>query len=95
MAFPLATVLTAAPGLIAAAADIIRAIKDRKHSEPQADIDKFDQLSELIERQALVIEELALNNKNLVLEVRKNRIMSIVSLITGTLALTLVVWLRA
>ena len=95
MSFPLATVLTAAPGLIAAAADIIRAIKDRKHGEPQADIDKFDQLSELIERQALIIEDLALNNKNLVQEVRKNRIISIVSLIVGGLALALVVLLRA
>ncbi|MFW2371760.1 MAG: hypothetical protein ACN4GM_01465 [Gammaproteobacteria bacterium] len=92
MSFPLASVLTAAPGLIAAAADIIRAIKDRKHIEIQADTDKLEQMAELIERQALVIEELAVNNKNLVQEVRKNRIFSIISLAVGTVALVLVVW---
>lgn len=93
MSFPLATVLTAAPGLIAAAADIIKVIKDRKQSVPQADTDKFDDMAALIERQALVIEELALNNKNLVQEVRKNRIFSIVSLIVGIIALMLAIWL--
>lgn len=93
MSFPLTTVLTAAPGLISAAADIIRAIKDRKNTGPRAEIDKLDEMAGLIERQALVIEELALNNKNLVLEVRKNRIFSIVSLLTGALALVLAIWL--
>ncbi|MCW8955611.1 MAG: hypothetical protein OQL09_01910 [Gammaproteobacteria bacterium] len=92
MALPLAAVLTAAPGLISAAADIIRAIKDRKNTEPPAEVDKFDEMAGLIERQALVIEELALNNKNLVMEVKKNRIFSIVSLATGTLALVLAIW---
>ncbi len=93
MSFPLTTVLTAAPGLISAAADIIRAIKDRKNTGPRAEIDRLDEMAGLIERQALVIEELALNNKNLVLEVRKNRIFSIVSLLTGALALVLAIWL--
>jgi len=93
MSFPLASVLTAAPGLIAAAADIIRAIKDRKHTELQADTDKLEEMVVLIERQAMVIEELALNNKNLVQEVRKNRIFSLFSLIVGSVALVLVVWI--
>lgn len=93
MSFPLTMILTAAPGLISAAADIIRAIKDRKNTGPRAEIDKLDEMAGLIERQALVIEELALNNKNLVLEVRKNRIFSIVSLLTGALALVLAIWL--
>jgi len=93
MSFPLTTVLTAAPGLIAAATDIIRAIKDKKHTEPKEDIDKFEEMATLIERQALVIEELALNNKNLVLEVRKNRIFLIFSLLLGFVSLVLSVWI--
>ena len=91
MSFPLATVLTAAPGLITAAADIIRTIKDRKQIEPQEEIDKYEDLVGLIERQAQVIEELAMNNKNLVLEVKKNRIFSIFSLAVGFIALLLAI----
>ena len=77
MPFPLATVLSAAPGLISAAADVIRIIKDRKKDvATQPEEDKHQELVNLIEQQALVIEELAVNNRNMALAVRNNRILS-------------------
>jgi hypothetical protein len=95
MAFPLATVLTAAPSVISAAADIIRVIREKKTNEPdvQPDSQKLDEITDLVERQAKVIEELALNNSNLALAVRNNRILSAVSLIIGGSALILSIWL--
>ena len=86
MAFPLGTVLSTAPGLISAAADIIRAIKHKKQEPPQPpqpDTQKIDELTNLVEKQAEVIEELALNNRNLVLAVRNNRILAVLSLVIG------------
>ncbi len=87
MAFPLATVLSAAPGIISAAADIIKLIRNRKPvqsslppSEPLASDPRIEELAGLIEKQALVIEELARNNSNLALAVRNNRILSVVSI---------------
>ncbi len=88
MPFPLATVLTAAPGLISAAADVIRIIKERKKnvgSPPEKD--KAQELVELIEQQAIVIEELALNNRNMALAVRNNRFMSAVAIAIAIIAL--------
>ena len=99
MPFPLAAVLAAAPGVISAAADIIRVIRDNKNKElvapapPQPDSQKLDELTDLIERQAKVIEELALNNSNLALAVRNNRLLSLVSIIVGISAVLLAVLL--
>ena len=87
MAFPLATVLNAAPGLISAATDIIGLIKKKKQHIPEAETGKFDELTSLIEQQAQVIEELALNNRNLVLAVRNNRIVAMIALILAMIAL--------
>lgn len=92
MSFPLSTVLTAAPGLISAAAEIIRAIKDKKNPDKQPEQDRIEDLEDLLERQALIIEELALNNKNLVLAVKKNRILSISSMILGVAVLLIVIF---
>jgi hypothetical protein len=85
MPFPLAAVLTAAPTVISAAADIIRVIREKKINEPvaQPDSQKLDEITDLIERQAQVIEELALNNSNLALAVRNNRIFSVISMVVG------------
>lgn len=95
MAFPLVTVLSAAPGLIAAAADIIRLIKERKKEEPKPEewpgSEKLDEMAELLEKQAGVIEELALNNRNLALAVRNNRWLSIVSIVIATIAILLAI----
>lgn len=95
MPFPLAAVLAAAPSVISAAADIIRVIREKKTNAPvvQAESDKFDELADLIERQAQVIEELALNNNNLALAVRNNRIISAISIMIGVLAIVLSIWL--
>ena len=86
MAFPLVTVLTAAPGVISAAAKIIRAIREKKKTDNKPDTEKLDELEALIEQQALLLEELAKNNQNLALAVRNNRIITIISLITAIAA---------
>jgi hypothetical protein len=103
MPFPLAAVLAAAPSVISAAADIIRVIRENKTksesknetSEPvvHPDSQKLDELSDLLERQAKVIEELALNNSNLALAVRNNRILSAVSIAIAFTAVVLSIWL--
>lgn len=93
MAFPLVTVLTAAPGVISAAADIIRAIKDKKKNVTMPDSEKLIEIGGLIEQQALIIEELAVNNRNLALAVRNNRIISLISIVIGLLACVLAIWL--
>ena len=93
MAFPLVTVLTAAPGVISAAADIIRAIRDKKKTDDKPDLEKLGELEALVEQQALLIEELAINNRNLALAVRNNRIITIVSLFIGTFAVVLTIWI--
>ena len=99
MAFPLATVLAAAPGVISAAADIIRVIRKKKEAgevpENETAIkDKITEFESLLERQALVIEELALSNRNLALEVRNNRVISALSLVTAIVASCLVIYLN-
>ncbi len=89
MAFPLGAVLAAAPGVLSAAADIIRVIKEKKSRppQPQLEAEKFDELTGLIERQAEVIEELAMNNSNLALAVRNNRILSTISIVIAMAAM--------
>ncbi|MGW8246837.1 MAG: hypothetical protein ACWGOV_01895 [Acidiferrobacterales bacterium] len=90
MAFPLGTVLSATPGIISAAADIIKAIRDRKEV-PQAEAEKLVELESLVEKQALLIEELAVNNQTLVLAVRNNRVLSVISVAFGLAACLLAV----
>ncbi|WP_455222734.1 hypothetical protein [Kaarinaea lacus] len=91
MAFPLGAVLAAAPSVISAAADIIRVIKEKKNNdvEVQPESQRLDEMASLIERQAQVIEELALNNSNLALAVRNNRILTVISLFVGVIAVAL------
>ncbi len=93
MAFPLVTVLTAAPGLISAATDIIRAIKDKKNNPTMPDSEKLSEIGQLIEKQAQVIEDLALNNRNLALAVRNNRVISFISILIGVMACVLAIWM--
>lgn len=93
MPFPLATVLSAAPGVISAAADIIRVIREKKTGAGQPEADKMDEIESLIERQAQLIEELALNNSNLALAVRNNRVLSGVSIAIAICATILAIWL--
>ena len=89
MPFPLATVLTAAPGLISAAADVIRIIKERKkNTKLPPEEDKTQELVALIEQQAIVIEKLAVNNRNMALAVRNNRLLSAISTVIAIIALT-------
>jgi Tfp pilus assembly PilM family ATPase len=104
MPFPLGAVLSAAPGVISAAADLIRIIREKKTPEvvePESEkIDsekinagKIKELEGLIEKQAQLIEELALNNSNLALAVKNNRIFFAISIVLGVGAITLSIWL--
>jgi len=95
MAFPLATVLAAAPGIVSAAADIIRIIRNTKQTanKQQADTERVEQLAGLVEQQALLIEELAVNNRNMALAVRNSRRLSLASISIGILAVGLAVLL--
>jgi len=80
MAIPLATILSAAPGVISAASEIIGMIKKNKQDNseaPKLDDDRFRELVALIEKQAEVIEELAQANQQLAMAVRNNRIISL------------------
>ena len=47
---------------------------------PEAADDKLAQLESLIEKQAIVIEELAINNRTMAMAVRNNRVISAISL---------------
>ena len=85
MAFPLGTVLAATPGIITAAADLLKLIRERKQT-PQPEMNKLGELESLVEKQALIIEELAINNRNLVLAVRNNRLLSAISIVVGLVA---------
>lgn len=91
MAFPLGTVLAAAPGIISAASDIIKLVRNRNRpDETQAVQDtRVDELASLIEKQAVLIEEMARNNQELALAVRNNRILTFVSLSVALLAVLL------
>ena len=105
MPFPLAAVLSAAPGVISAAADLIRMIREKKNPEVvEPDVEnkidsakiheeKIKELENLIERQAQLIEDLALNNSNLALAVKNNRILSVGSIALGAAAVGLAIWL--
>lgn len=95
MAFPLATVLAAAPGLISTATDIIRLIKQKKTSAPLPD-DKarLDELVNLLEQQAQVIEELAVNNRNMAIAVRNNRVFSLIALLMSAIMLGVVIFVK-
>lgn len=99
MAFPLATVLAAAPGVISAAADIIRVIRKKKETgklpenEPSIK-DKITELESLLEQQAVIIEELALSHRNLALAVRNNRVISIAALVIAIVAACLAIFLN-
>lgn len=92
MPFPLATVLAATPSVVSAAAEMIRAIKARKTNVPQVTAQQLDDMAVLIERQAQLIEELAINNRNLALAVRNNRILAGVALLIGVSALLVAIW---
>lgn len=93
MAFPLATVLAAAPGIISAAADIIKLIRNRKQvAEPQQlSHAQVEELVALIEQQAVVIEELARNNNELALAVRNNRMLAMGAIVVAVLAIGIAV----
>lgn len=90
MPLPLGTVLAAAPGIITAATDIIKLIREKKQT-PQAETEKLDELQLLIEKQALLIEELAVNNRNMAMAVRNNRTISAVAVVIAITACVLAV----
>jgi hypothetical protein len=62
-----------------------------KEVESSPEAEKLKELVQLIEQQALVIEELAINNRNMALAVRNNRIFATLGLAVGAVALLLAV----
>ena len=92
MAFPLGTVLAAAPGIISAAADIIKLVRNRKtgDTEEQTQDTRLDDMMLLIEKQAVLIEEMARQNKQLALAVQNNRMLAMVATAAGVIACLLV-----
>ena len=93
MPFPLAMAIAAAPGIISGAAEIIRLIKEQKTAaeEAQPESERLTELMNLIERQAELIEDLALNNRNLALAGRNSRILSAIALAIGIVAVVLAI----
>ncbi|MDH5181659.1 MAG: hypothetical protein OEZ39_14990 [Gammaproteobacteria bacterium] len=93
MAFPLSTVLTAAPGILSAAADLIKLIRNRKQSDTQQQLTaaQLDEVVTLLEQQAVVIEELARNNSELALAVRNNRRLAVGTAILAVTAIVVAV----
>jgi hypothetical protein len=87
MAIPLVAVLTAAPGVISAAADIIKAIRFLRSSGSGLNEKTIKEIEELLEKQAVALSELAESNRNLALAVRTNRIIAGVSLLVAIAAL--------
>jgi len=91
MPFPLGAVLSAAPGVLGAASDIIKLIRQNKDTPAAPELERLEQLTGLVERQAMVIEELAQNNRDLALAVRNNRILSVTSLVVAVVAVVAVI----
>lgn len=95
MAFPLFGVLTAAPGIISAATDLMRLVRERKSgattpaAEPTAErtAQRLAELESLLEKQAELIEELAVSQRDLALAVRNNRILGAIALLVAVVAL--------
>lgn len=95
MPFPLGAVLSAAPGVLSAATDIIKLIRQSKdktaESESGSEPERIEQLTSLVERQAMVIEELAQNNRDLALAVRNNRYLVLASILVALAAVAVAV----
>ena len=87
MAIPLVAVLTAAPGVIATVADIIKAIRFLRSSGSGLNEKTIKEIEALLEQQAVALSELAESNRNLALAVRANRIIAGVSLLVAVAAL--------
>lgn len=86
MPFPLGTVLSAAPGVLSAATDLIKLIRQSRDKSPAPQPERLEQLTALVERQAMVIEELAQNNRDLALAVRNNRRLVLLTLLLAVAA---------
>jgi len=89
MAIPLVAVLTAAPGVIATVADIIKAIRFLRTSGSGLNDKTIKEIENLLEKQALALSELAESNRNLALAVRTNRIILVATMLVAIGALVL------
>lgn len=87
MAFPLLTVLGAAPGILSAAADLVRLVRNRQAGGsgvvPQ-DLEKqVVELKAIVAEQSALIEQLARSNQDMAIAVRNGRILSVVALLAA------------
>lgn len=87
MSFPLLTVLSAAPGILSAAADLVRMVRKRqagKAGDAPADLDKqVAELKAIVAEQSALIEQLAKSNQDMAIAVRNGRILSVAALLAG------------
>lgn len=87
MAFPLLTVLTAAPGIISAAADLVRTVRARQaRGTTGTAVDLEQQVAELrtiVAEQSALIEKLAQSHQDLAMAARNGRILSAIALVAG------------
>jgi hypothetical protein len=87
MSFPLLTVLSAAPGILSAAADLVRMARSRQSSRTggaPADLEKqVAELKSIVAEQSALIEKLAKSNQDMAIAVRNGRILSVAALLAG------------
>ncbi|MCA9501019.1 MAG: hypothetical protein KC588_17625 [Nitrospira sp.] len=94
MAFPLTAVLKSAPEIIFASKELYETIRKYWARDGKTPLsEKVENIGSLMEEQAKVIDDLAINNKNLVLAIRNTRIISLISLLIGITACILAIWL--
>lgn len=91
MAIPLVAVLKATPGVVSTVADIISAVRFLRTSGGGPTEKTIKDIEELLEKQAVVMSEIAESNRNLALAVRNNRLIAGASLLValGALAFAL------
>lgn len=87
MAFPLLTVLTAAPGILSAATNLVRMVRNRqagKTGDVPGDLEKqVSELKTIVAEQSVLIEKLAKNNQDMAIAVRNGRILAVAALLAG------------
>ena len=90
MVFPLGTVLAAAPGIIAGAAEMLKMVKSLKSGDSGSNARTIKEIEDLLEKQTIAIHDMAESNRNLALAVRTNRIIAGVSLPIAVVTLVFV-----
>lgn len=87
MSFPLLTVLSAAPGILSAAANLVRMVRNRQSgrvADAPGDLERqVSELKVIVAEQSALIEQLAKSNQDMAIAVRNGRILSVAALLAG------------